>query len=135
MDGVRTVGGLVAGIAREVADRRPMLTLQEGAGTPPGQAEQGEGRGYGAYLGSIPDFTPVDFGVRLSGVRDGSPADLAGIQGGDIVVRFGDMEIDDLYALTDALRAHEPGDTVPVTVRRDGQEITVNVTLARRGGT
>lgn len=134
MDGVARVGRLAAAVARDIADLRPTLTLVRGAGKPPGeQAAATETRGYGAYLGSIPDFTPVDFGVRLSGVRADSPADLAGLKSGDIIIHFGDMEIADLYDLTDALRAHKPGDTLPVTVRRDGDEITVNVTLASRG--
>lgn len=134
MDGVARVGTLVAGIAAEVANHRPVLTLVRGAGTPPGEPAEGVSRGYGAYLGSIPDFTPVDFGVRLSGVRNESPADRAGIKAGDIIVGFGDMEIADLYALTDALRAYKPGDTIPVTVLRDGTEIVVSVTLGSRGG-
>jgi hypothetical protein len=130
--GVRRVAALVTGITRTVADRSARLTLQRGAGKPP--AAEAESRGYGAYLGSVPDFTPVESGVKLSGVRADSPADKAGIRSGDIIVRFGTMDIKDLYALTDALRAHKPGDSVPVTVMRDGKKITVQVTLASRGG-
>lgn len=130
--GVRRVAALVAGITRTVADRPARLTLERGAGKPP--AARAEARGYGAYLGSVPDFTPVDYGVKLSGVRADSPADEAGIRGGDIIVRFGSMDIKDLYALTDALRAHKPGESVPVTVLRDGKKITVQVTLGSRGG-
>jgi aminopeptidase N len=130
--GVRRVAALVSTITRTVADRPARLTLKRGAGKPP--AAEAASRGYGAYLGSVPDFTPVDYGVKLSGVRAESPADKAGIQGGDVIVRFGSMEIKDLYALTDALRAHKPGDSVPVTVLRDGKEITVQVTLGSRGG-
>ncbi|MEJ2187736.1 MAG: M28 family peptidase [Gemmatimonadota bacterium] len=129
--GVRRVAALVASVARTVADRPARLTLQLGAGKP--AEAQADSRGYGAYLGSVPDFTPVDYGVRLSGVRDDSPADKAGIRAGDIIVRFGTMDIKDLYALTDALRAHKPGDSVPVTVLREGRKITVQVTLASRG--
>jgi len=131
--GVRKVAAMVSDIARTVADRPARLTLQRSAGPPP--AANAEARGYGAYLGSVPDFTPVDYGVKLSGVRSDSPADKAGIQAGDIIVRFGDMDIPDLYALTDALRAHKPGDSVPVTLLRNGSKITLQVTLAARGGT
>ncbi len=102
-----------------------------GAGTPP---HARSGGGYGAYLGSIPDFSPADFGVRLTGVRAGSPADRAGIRAGDVIVRLGGMEIADLYALTDALRAHRAGDRVSIAVVRDGQEIVVEAVLGERGG-
>lgn len=132
MDGVARVGRFAAAVARDIADLQPAITLVRGAGSPPGETAETETRGYGAYLGSVPDFTPVDFGVRLSGVRGDSPADQAGLRSGDIIIRFGDMEIADLYDLTDALRAHKPGDTLPITVLRDGNEITVNVTLASR---
>lgn len=130
--GVRRVAALVTSIARTATDRPERLTVQLGAGAPP--AAEAESRGYGAYLGSVPDFTPIEYGVKLSGVRADSPADEAGILAGDIIVRFGTMDIKDLYALTDALRAHKPGDSVPVTVLRDGKEITVQVTLASRSG-
>jgi S1-C subfamily serine protease len=94
--------------------------------------DQAAAPGYGAYLGTIPDFSPVDQGVLLGGVRDGSPADLAGLRGGDIIVGFGDLEIVDLYALTDALRAHRPGDTVRVEWLRDGERMSGEATLTRR---
>jgi S1-C subfamily serine protease len=34
--------------------------------------------------------------------------------------------------MTDALRAHKPGDVVAVTVQRDGKPLTVSVTLGAR---
>ena len=42
-------------------------------------------RGYGAYLGTVPDYSAMDAttgGVLLADVRPGSPADKAGIRGG-----------------------------------------------------
>jgi S1-C subfamily serine protease len=67
-------------------------------------------------------------------VRAGSPAEKAGIRAGDVIVRMGEMEVRDLQGLTDALRAHKPGDVVPVTVLRDGASVTVTATLSTRGG-
>jgi S1-C subfamily serine protease len=101
-----------------------------GAGAPaPGAGEQ---RGYGAYLGSVPDFTPVPNGVLLSGVGPDSPADEAGIRAGDVIVGLGTHDVADLQGLTDALRAHRPGDTVELRYLRDGREDTVTVTLGSR---
>jgi S1-C subfamily serine protease len=48
------------------------------------------------------------------------------------VVQLGEHEVDDLYDLTDALRAHRPGDVVDVTVVRDGARVTRSVTLGSR---
>ena len=88
--------------------------------------------GYGAYLGTIPDFSPVEYGVLLGGVREGSPADLAGLERGDIIVALGDMEVADLYDLTDALRAHRPGDTVTIEWLRGEERMRGTTTLTSR---
>ncbi|MEE9470348.1 MAG: PDZ domain-containing protein, partial [Gemmatimonadota bacterium] len=84
-------------------------------------------------LGTVPDFAPVDFGVRLSGVRAGSPAEQAGMQKGDVLIRFDGEEIEDLYVFTDALRSHATGDTVEVVVLREGEEVPLVAVLGNRG--
>jgi hypothetical protein len=129
--GLKRVASLVARLATAAADHRPTLTLVRGAGRPPAQ---GGGGGYGAYLGSIPDFTPVERGVRITGVRAGSPAEKAGLTEGDTIIRFDDTDIADIYAFTNALRARKPGDSVLVTVLRDGREVALQVVLGSRGG-
>jgi aminopeptidase YwaD len=88
--------------------------------------------GYGPYLGTIPDMVPKDFGLRLTGVREGSPADIAGLKKDDVVILFAQLPIADIYAYTYALRDHNPGDTVEIVVLRDNQEVTVTVTLGAR---
>jgi aminopeptidase YwaD len=128
--GITKVAAIVERVARDVAGRPAALTFRRSTAPPP----RASGGGYGAYLGSIPDFTPVERGVKLTGVRGGSPAEAAGIRAGDVIVKMGEMEVRDLQGLTDALRAHKPGDVVPVTVLRDGAPLTVTVTLSSRGG-
>jgi S1-C subfamily serine protease len=71
-------------------------------------------------------------GVRLTAVRAGSPAEQAGLRGDDIITRIGDMDVPDLQAMTDALRAHKPGDVVNIVVRRGDSTTTVRATLGRR---
>ena len=71
-------------------------------------------------------------GVRFSDVRPGSPAAKAGLKAGDILVQFGDKPIHNLYDFTDALRRSKVGQTVEVKVLRDGQPLTVSVTLEQR---
>lgn len=126
--GLEKVAAIVERVARDVAGRPAALTFRRPTAPPPRAAAGG----YGTYLGSIPDFTPVERGVKLSGVRAGSPAERAGIRAGDVIVRMGEMDVADLQGLTDALRAHQPGDVVPVTVLREGQSVTVTVTLGSR---
>ncbi|MFO7260657.1 MAG: M20/M25/M40 family metallo-hydrolase [bacterium] len=131
VQGIERVVAVAEAAARAVADRPAALTLRRGVGTPPSASQN---RGYGAYLGSIPDYTPAERGVRVAGVREGSPADLAGLQAGDVIVGFDDQEIADIYAMTEALRARKPGDTVRIRVLREGKEITVTAVLGQRGG-
>lgn len=129
--GLEKVADFATSVVRRLAGAEQRITLVKGAGRPP-QPASGEG-GYGSYLGTIPDFTPVEHGVKLGGVTDGSPADEAGLQAGDVIVGFGSMEIADLYDLTEALRSHRPGETVEIRALRDGQTIAVRATLGKRG--
>ena len=129
--GVERVAGLVARVAANVASRPAPLTLIRGAGKPE-KADAVATPGYGAYLGTVPDFTPVEKGVKISGVRGGSPAEKAGLKAGDIIVAFDDTEIKDLYAMTDGLRARKAGDSVRITVLREGQPVTMTAVLGKR---
>ena len=129
--GLEKVATIVADITLAAANRRPMLTLRRGAGEPPRPGGT-ETAGYGAYLGSVPDFTPVERGVKLGGVTAGSPADKAGLRTGDIVLGIGTHPVADLQAMTDALRAFKPGETTTVRFSRDGETREVPVTLGSR---
>jgi len=90
------------------------------------------GRNYRVYMGTIPDFGEQVEGMKLSGVREGSPAAKAGIQGGDIIVRFGKVDVKNIYDFTYALGQHKPGDEVEVVIKRGSVSITTKVTLEKR---
>ncbi len=72
---------------------------------------------------------PVDHGVYVFEVDAGSPADQAGIQADDIITAMDGTEIDEETSLTDVLFQHKPGDTVQLTINRNGSEQTLPVTL------
>ena len=76
------------------ADERPEYVRVERS-----QSEEGSRDTLRAYLGTIPDYTTEGTGVKLSGVRAGSPADKAGLKGGDVIVEFGGQKITNIYAL------------------------------------
>ncbi len=77
---------LVADITERIDNQteRPRFVRVEekenphGGGPPPGISSGG----YGPYFGSIPDFAEVPRGVRFADVSPGSPAALAGSEGG-----------------------------------------------------
>jgi Tol biopolymer transport system component len=84
-------------------------------------------------LGTIPDYSTGDLeGVKLSGVRAGGPADVAGIQGGDVIVELAGKAIKNIYDYTYTMDALKVGEPVPVVVLRDGQKVTLTITPAAR---
>src|SRR5215471_16259994 len=92
----------------------------------------GSGGGYGPYFGSVPDFRDDLKGVLFADVQNNSPAAKAGLKQGDLMVEFDGKPIQNLYDFTYALRAKKPGDVVEVAVKRNGQDVKVNVTLEAR---
>jgi S1-C subfamily serine protease len=73
-------------------------------------------------------------GLKLSGVRAGSPAERGGLKADDIIVEFGGVPVTDLQSYSDALYSHKPGDIVKIVFLRDGKKLEANVTLGTRGG-
>ena len=138
IEGFGQVATFVTGVVTALANRPGPLTPVTSA--PPTTATTGPpsstpaSQGYGAYLGTVPDMTDSPGGVRLLGVRAGSPAEKAGLRGDDIITRIGDMNVPDLQAMTDALRSHKPGDTVEIVVKRGNDVTTLRATLGTRGG-
>jgi aminopeptidase YwaD len=128
-DGARVVQLVanVAGAIDTLKEKPQYVRVAE-----PTMHSMGGGGGYGPYFGSIPDFGEIEHGVKFADVRDGSPAGKAGFKAGDILIDFDGKKIENLYDFTYALRAHKPGDKVSVTVLRDGQRVTKDVTLEAR---
>ncbi len=126
-DVVRLTAALVGGL-RSAA--RPVFAASTSAAP-----TMGDSRGYGAYFGSVPDYTAMSStsgGVKLSDTRAGSPAARAGIVKGDVIVGMAGVSVQNLYDLTFVLREHKPGESVEVVVQREGKELHLLATLATR---
>jgi membrane-associated protease RseP (regulator of RpoE activity) len=97
------------------------------------EASTGRGAGYGPFFGVVPEFGESERpGVRVGGVRAGSPADKAGVRQGDLIVTFGGLTVRTLEDFTFALRSRRPGDRVEVTVVREGAERRLDAVLEER---
>jgi len=81
-----------------------------------------------AYLGTIPDYTAEVTGVKLSGVRGGSPAEKAGLKGGDVVIAFGGQKIANIYDYTYALDGARIGQPVALEIVRNHEHLTLRIT-------
>jgi len=92
----------------------------------------GEGSGYGPWFGSIPDMGESEHGVKFADIRPGSPADVAGLKPGDVMVEWDGEAINNLYDFTHQLQNKKVGDKVRVTVLRGAEKIVREVTLAKR---
>lgn len=84
----------------------------------------------GALIGPSTDTS----GETLPAITPGSPAEAAGLQDGDIIVRIEDQAIDAEHPLDAILTSYRPGQTVKMTVLRGTAELTLSVTLGTRPG-
>jgi len=84
-------------------------------------------RGFKVYLGTIPDYSSEDYGVSLVGVRNGSPADAAGMISRDIIISFDGKEINDIYDYVDALNEVDAGKATKITVLRESKKINLDI--------
>ncbi|WP_162602492.1 S1C family serine protease [Nocardioides daejeonensis] len=73
-------------------------------------------------------------GVLIDEVTKGGAAEKAGLKKGDVVRELNDRVVVDSPSLIVAIRAHVPGDTVTLTVTRDGKERDIKVTLDAKVG-
>ena len=62
-------------------------------------------------------------------VADGSPADEAGIERGDIITQYGDTEITEYTVLEDLIEECTPGEQVNVKIYRSGRYYTTTITV------
>ena len=67
--------------------------------------------------------------VLVEKVVSGSAAEKAGIQAGDLILKLEDKAISSGDDLSSAIGNYKPGDTVTLTLQRDGEELTVEVTF------
>jgi len=91
--------------------------------------------GGGAYLGIRSDPVPAGEagGCPVVAVLSDGPAAMAGMQAGDVIVKFAGKPVADLRSLVGRLARHKPGQTVTVTVRRGEETVELKVTLGKRG--
>lgn len=68
-------------------------------------------------------------GAVIESVDEGSPADNSGIKEYDIITKFGDTEITDYNTYNNERLKHKPGDTVNITIYRNGKSLSGQITL------
>ncbi|RMF10470.1 MAG: M28 family peptidase [Candidatus Neomarinimicrobiota bacterium] len=95
----------------------------------PKEASETSRRGFKVTFGVIPSYVSQTTGMALDGVRKGGPADKAGMKKGDVIIAIDGKEVKDIYDYMYRLGELKKGQSVPVTVRRGEEEITLTVQL------
>ena len=126
-EGTAQVARLMALIARDLvmAEQAPEYREQE--------AQPQMRANLTAYLGTVPDYAQSDLkGVKLAGVTKGAPADLAGLQPGDVIIELAGRKIENIYDYTYAIEALKVGQETSVKVQRGAEMLKLALTPASR---
>ena len=78
-------------------------------------------------LGVVPDYLFDGKGMRIDGISEDKPAQKAGLQKGDIVIKLGDSTIVDMMSYMRALSAFETGDKTKIVVDRNGEQVEAEI--------
>jgi Peptidase family M28/PDZ domain len=108
----------------EALDNEPKLTF-----LPTKSKSMGGSRAFKVTMGIMPSYTADQEGLLVDGVSEGKPAQKAGILAGDIIIQMGDLVIKDIQNYMEALGKFTKGESIPVKIKRKGEELTVNVTF------
>jgi S1-C subfamily serine protease len=74
---------------------------------------------------------PVNQGVLIVDVSQGSPAAQAGLRPGDVVIQADGKNMTSASDLEQTIRSHKPGDKLTLTINRNGQQQTITATLGQ----
>jgi len=88
--------------------------------------------GIGPYLGVQGE--PDSKEARIARVIPGTPAEKAGVQSGDVIVKYNGQSITDFAALQTRVGECRPGEKVTLEVRRNGKRIQLDAVLGERDG-
>lgn len=79
---------------------------------------------------TVKRYSLATLGVYVRSVQNFSPAEKAGLQAGDIIIKADDADIKTMDELTEIKNKHQIGDTMTLKINRNGQEKDITITLA-----
>lgn len=93
------------------------------------QSQGSRASSFKVTLGVVPDYTYGKKGMRIDGVSEGKSAQKAGLQQGDVILKIGDKDIEDIYAYMEALGSFEPQQSTTIVIQRGDEKITLPLTF------
>jgi Zn-dependent M28 family amino/carboxypeptidase len=126
-EGLASIAAFVRDLVGQVqaSDARPTFKLARAAAT-------ARSTGFRVYLGTIPSYGDSTDGLKLDGVREGSPAEKAGLRAGDVIVRLAGRDVRNVYDYTQALSQMKADEEYEVEVVRAGRRQSHRITPAAR---
>ncbi len=91
--------------------------------------EQKQGASFKVTLGVMPDYVYDGEGMRIDAVLDDRPAKIAGLEGGDIIIKIGDIDVKNIYDYMEGLSKFSKGEKATVKVKRGKKTISKEVTF------
>jgi aminopeptidase YwaD len=92
----------------------------------------GNRRAFSVTLGIIPDYGGSSEGMKIGGIRPLGPAEKAGLQAGDVIVRMAGSKVLNIYDYMGILGELKHGDEVEVEVMREGKRLIFEATMQKR---
>jgi hypothetical protein len=83
-------------------------------------------------IGIIPGYESTGSGLLVKDVRPGTPADLAGIEAGDLITSVGKYPVMNIYDYTFAIRHFKAGDKIELKLSHNGQLRNIEIELINR---
>jgi aminopeptidase YwaD len=128
-EGTREIAEFVREVALNVAGEAERLAFTK---VKSDNSNQGRRGGFRVSIGTVPSYAEQSDGLKLDGVRPGSPAEKAGLKAGDVIIKLATFAIKNVYDYTAALGELKPDEQVDVVVRRDGKELSLKLTPEKR---
>jgi serine protease Do len=120
---INDVKGLIASVVEKGKLERPYLGVVFVTITADVAKQYDLKSEHGAYI-------PPSVATGRQVILPGSPAEKAGLKEGDIITKVGNDKVDETHSLTSLLGKRKVGETVKLTIVRDGSERTIDATLS-----
>ncbi len=114
LEGEQRVIRFILGVILNTMERETL------AFTPTSEESQMAPR-FSVTLGVMPDYMYAGEGMRIDGVTVDKPADKAGLEPGDVVIKLGEVKVVDMMSYMKALGQFKKGDEAEIEYRRDGE--------------
>jgi Tol biopolymer transport system component len=79
------------------------------------------------YLGTVPDYSSGDAGLKIAGTGGGSPAEKAGLRKGDVIVELAGQKVANIYDFMFAMEGLKIGEPAGIVVLREGERVSLRI--------